>query len=294
MNKQITIAIASGKGGTGKTFVSTNLFNTLVKKGFNTTLTDCDAEEPNDREFFNGELIETINVTRKIPVIDSNKCIYCGMCYEYCNYHAIFFLREQKTIKVFEELCHGCGACSVACGFNAITEKDVILGTVSRYKVANCGQLVESRIRVGVYTPVFVIKKAVQESINPGITLLDSPPGTSCPFIQTVIGADYVVLITEPTPFGLSDLRQSVDTLKTLNKKYGVVINRAGMGNNDVFDYLEQEHIPLLMSIPFDKEIALCYSNGNLLTNLSSEWDQKFYKLYNSIIDNYDHSNNKW
>ncbi|HZK03304.1 MAG TPA: ATP-binding protein [Bacteroidaceae bacterium] len=293
MNHKITIAIASGKGGTGKTFVSTNLFNTLVNRGLSTTLTDCDAEEPNDREFIDGELIEQLNVTRKIPVIDKNRCIYCGMCYEYCNYQAIFFLREQNIIKVLEEQCHGCGACSVACGFDAITEKDVILGTVSRFKVANSGELIEARVKVGIYTPVFVIKKAVQESRNSTITILDSPPGISCSFVQTVANVDYVVLVTEPTPFGLSDLKQSVATLKNLKKRYGVIINRDGKGNNDVIDYLTQENIPLLMSIPFDKEIALCYSNGNLLTNLYPEWDQKFYHLYKTIITNYDNCNNK-
>nr|MBP9039393.1 AAA family ATPase [Paludibacteraceae bacterium] len=214
MNQKTKIAIASGKGGTGKTFISTNLFNVLQKRDFNIALVDCDAEEPNDREFIRGELRISQKVTQKVPVIDESKCTYCGKCKEYCNYNAIFFLKDTKMIKVLDELCHGCGACSVACGDNAIVEKDDILGSVNQYGVSTNSALIEARMNVGVYSPVNVIKSAIKEANGFDIILLDSPPGTSCPFIQTVATADYVVLVTEPTPFGLSDLMHSVDTLK--------------------------------------------------------------------------------
>lgn len=291
MNQKTKIAIASGKGGTGKTFISTNLFNVLQKRDFNIALVDCDAEEPNDREFIRGELQISQKVTQKVPVIDESKCSYCGKCKEYCNYNAIFFLKDTKMIKVLDELCHGCGACSVACGDNAIVEKDDILGSVNQYGVSTNSALIEARMNVGVYSPVNVIKSAIKEANGFDIILLDSPPGTSCPFIQTVATADYVVLVTEPTPFGLSDLMQSVDTLKSMDKSCGVIINRADLGNKDIYDYLQLENIPLLMTVPFDKKIAVSYSNGELLTNLYPDWDVKFNQLYQTITKQYGNSN---
>lgn len=291
MNQKTKIAIASGKGGTGKTFISTNLFNVLQKRDFNIALVDCDAEEPNDREFIRGELQISQKVTQKVPVIDESKCSYCGKCKEYCNYNAIFFLKDTKMIKVLDELCHGCGACSVACGDNAIVEKDDILGSVNQYGVSKNSALIEARMNVGVYSPVNVIKSAIKEANGFDIILLDSPPGTSCPFIQTVATADYVVLVTEPTPFGLSDLMQSVDTLKSMEKSCGVIINRADLGNKDIYDYLQLENIPLLMTVPFDKKIAVSYSNGELLTNLYPDWDVKFNQLYQTITKQYGNSN---
>ena len=290
--KKTIIAIASGKGGTGKTFISTNLFNALQKTGEKVSLVDCDAEEPNDREFITGDFLQSFDVTQKVPVIDESKCTYCGKCYEYCNYNAIFFLGEQRMIRVLEDHCHGCGACSVACEDGAITEKDDLLGTVASYKVLENSMLIEARMKVGVHSPVPTIKAAIKSASDADIVLLDSPPGTSCPFIQTVATADYVVLVTEPTPFGLSDLIQSVETLKSMGKKCGVIVNRAGLGNDEVYHYLQKENIPLLMSVPFDKSIALAYSNGKLVSNESKDWDLKFNALYKTIRAHYGNSNN--
>ena len=292
MIEKMKIAIASGKGGTGKTLISTNLFNALQKQNRNVTLVDCDAEEPNDREFIAGDLIFSFDVTQQIPVIDESKCTYCGKCYDYCNYNAIFFLGEQRMIRVMEDLCHGCGACSVACEFGAITEKEDLLGTVSQYSISENSTLIEARMKVGVHSPVSTIKAAINATESNGIVILDAPPGTSCPFIQTVAQADYVVLVTEPTPFGLSDLIQSVEILKTLGKPCGVIVNRAGLGDLEVYNYLKQENIPLLMSIPFDREIASIYSNGGLLTNEDAEWEQKFNQLFTSIATEYGNSSN--
>lgn len=293
MKSKIKIAIASGKGGTGKTFISTNLFNTLSKYSYNVNLVDCDAEEPNDREFLKGEFQNQFDVLQKVPVIDTDKCTYCGKCYEYCNYNAIFFLGEQKMIRILEEHCHGCGACTVACTDGAITEKDDLLGTVSRYKFSDNSALIEARMKVGVHSPVPTIKAAIKAASDANILLMDSPPGTSCPFIQTVATADYVVLVTEPTPFGLSDLKQSVETLKSMGKSCGVIINRAGLGNDDIYSYLNTENIPLLMSVPFDRNIAAVYSRGELITNVDTDWELKFNHLYNIILDRYGNSNHK-
>ncbi|NLX40807.1 MAG: P-loop NTPase [Bacteroidales bacterium] len=287
------IAIASGKGGTGKTFISTNLYNLLQKKGLNVALVDCDAEEPNARLFLTeGILKSSREVNQKVPVIDESKCTYCGKCAEYCNYNAIFFLKEPKIVNVLEEICHGCGACSVACSYGAITEKDDLLGHVSNFEFSNKSALIESRTRVGVYSSVNVLKAAIKEASGFDLVLFDAPPGIGCPFIQTVAQADYVVLVTEPTPYGLSDLKQSIETLKGMDKPYGVIVNRAGLGNDVVYDYLKKENIPLLMSIPFDKNIAVSYSKGELLTDQDSKWKEKFSELFNKVKEEYGNSNN--
>jgi len=289
--KKIKIAIASGKGGTGKTFVSTNLFFSLQQKNNLVTLVDCDAEEPNDLMFIEGIHQKTTDITQLVPIIDKDKCTLCGKCYEYCNYNAIFFLPNEKIINVLEDLCHGCGACSVACEFDAITEKVESLGKVNQYKITEKTSLIEARMKVGVHSAVPVIKGAIKAA-DSDIVLLDSPPGTSCPFIQTVALSDFVVLVTEPTPFGLSDLKQSVETLKSLKKPCAVIINRDGLGNDEVADYLKDENIPLLMKIPFDKNIATCYSKGEILSRNDPEWEIKFNELYNKIIEVYGNSCN--
>lgn len=286
----ITIAIASGKGGTGKTFISTNLFNSLQNSGLNMALVDCDAEAPNDREFFQDQdavLQNRRTVTQKVPVIDKSKCTYCGKCDEYCNFNAIFFLEEPPTIEVLEELCHGCGACSVACKFGAISEKDDLLGYVNQYRFSTGNELIEGRMEVGVHVSVEIIKESIKAADKFDLVLLDSPPGTGCPFIQTVYKADYVVLVTEPTPFGLSDLKQSVEILKEMGIPCGVIINRADMGTDDVRNYLKGENIPLLMSVPFDREIAVAYSKGELITNLNTAWRAKFNRLYHAIKEEF-------
>ncbi|MDD4575714.1 MAG: ATP-binding protein [Bacteroidales bacterium] len=286
------IAIASGKGGTGKTLISTNLFYTLSQDYKSLCLLDCDAEEPNDVGFFETQLINEDVVTQKVPVIDESLCTYCGKCHDYCAYNAIFIIPPSKVIKVIEDLCHGCGACTVACEFGAITEKDVVLGNVNKYVAKQVGDLIETRVKVGVYSPVKVIKAGIKATEKYDFVILDAPPGTSCPFIHTVAAADFVVLITEPTPFGLSDLKQSVETLKTMDKKYGVIINRAGLGDRDIYKYLEEEQIPLLMEIPFEKEIALIYSTGQLLAEHRPEFKIELKNMFEKIISDYGNSSN--
>jgi MinD superfamily P-loop ATPase len=280
----IKIAIASGKGGTGKTLIATNLFQSLSMEGIPVILVDCDAEAPNAKLFFKSKKESIRKVTRKVPVIDENHCTYCGKCHEYCNYHAIFFLPQPQMIKVIEELCHGCGACLVACKYGAILEKDSELGTITRYSLTNHNTLIESRMHTGVYSPVQVIKEGIKEATDQMITILDAPPGTSCPFIHTVLKAGYVVLVTEPTPFGLSNLKQTVDTLRLMEKSFGVIINRAGLGNDDVYNYIKQENIKLLLEIPFQREIASTYSRGTLLTEIEPEWEKKFLSLFDTIL----------
>jgi len=277
------IAIASGKGGTGKTFVSTNLFYSLQEAGMTVSLVDCDAEEPNVAEFVKGDGVTLKTIKQHVPVIDVNQCVFCGKCQEYCNYHAIVFLQHSRFIQVVEDLCHDCGACLVACEYGAISEKEIEIGEISSFHVYNHSEIIEGRAHVGQFSPVPIIKNAIRELNGDAVAILDSPPGISCPFIATVDKADFTVLVTEPTPFGLNDLKLSVATLKHLGKPFGVIINRAGIGNRDVHKWLEVNSIPLLLEIPFDKEIARIYSEGLLLAESSPAYRILFAALFNSI-----------
>lgn len=279
--KNIKIAIASGKGGTGKTLVATNMFYSLMLANKKVTLVDCDAEAPNDILFFKKGLHYYYNVYQKVPVVNEKNCTFCGKCNEYCNYNAIFILPVSKVINIIEELCHDCGACIYACKDNALTEKNKTLGKVNHYEISGSSSIVEAISNIGIYSPVSLIKSAINEAGKEGIIILDSPPGTSCPFIQTVNQADHVILVAEPTPFGLSDLKQSVDTLKTMNKKYSVIINKAGTGNNEIYKYLKKEDINILHEIPFDKKIAEIYSKGELIVN----HNKKYKQMFSSIIE---------
>jgi len=287
------IAVASGKGGTGKTFVATNLFNVLSRRSEKVTLTDCDAEAPNDLLFFRTDHLNESEVTHEVPVINKDACTWCGRCSQWCNYNAIFYVETAKIIEVIENLCHGCGACSFACNSGAISEKPVVLGTVTSFMTESGSPLVEARMRVNEMSPVRVIKEAILNAGDEGVTILDSPPGTSCPFVQTVDTADFVLLVTEPTPFGLSDLKQSVETLKEMNKPLGVLINRANIGDNAVKNFLEEQNIRLLAEIDFDPEIARTYSEGKLVSEENDVMVQIFTGLADKIINDHGTGSNK-
>ncbi len=291
MNRKFKIAVASGKGGTGKTLLSTSLFHALAKDYTDICLVDCDAEEPNSVLFFDAKLKNSTEVKLKIPEINVDNCTFCSKCHDYCSYNAIFTIPPAKIIKVIEELCHGCGACTYACEHNAIAEKEVIQGVVNEY-FDNDLRIIEARMTVGVMSPVDVIKSAIFKAGDKGIVIFDAPPGTSCPFIHTVSRSDFVILITEPTPFGLSDLKQSIDTLKTMGKKFGVVVNRAGLGNDDVYVYLNQNNIPLLMEIPFNREIAKVYSEGKIVSNEIPEIKKGLVSMFTNILQEYGNSSN--
>lgn len=282
--ERMRIAIASGKGGTGKTFVATNLFWLASEMGMECVLADCDAEEPNVAGFLPGDTESVTEVFQQVPVIDPNKCTFCGKCYDYCAYNAILYLPEKRWIQVLPDLCHDCGACSYACEAGAITEKPRLLGKVKRSAYGPRSRLTEGRSEVRVYSAVAVIKKAIHEAGNKKVTILDSPPGISCPFIATVDKADYVVLVSEPTPFGLHDLKLSVSTVQQIGKPFGVVINKAGPGNREMYEWLKEYDIPLLMEIPFDREIARIYSDGGLLSREHTSYREMFRRLLKQIL----------
>lgn len=296
------IAIASGKGGTGKTLVATSLFHVLQSSGYHTTLVDCDAEEPNDMLFITGQLTNTEYVYKSVPEFNTNKCNFCGKCREYCTYNAILIIPPAGIIRVYDELCHDCGACVAACDRQAITYRSVTEGSVTKYITEAAGgsdsesrvnTVIESKTCAHTYSPVSVIKAALKDLPDKSITILDSPPGTSCPFIHTVLAADHVLLIAEPTPFGVSDLKQSVATLRELNRTFSVIINRAGIGNDEIYTYLKQEGIEPLLEIPFDKSIALNYSNGQIVTKHSAALYSKIADMAAYILNTYGNSGNK-
>ncbi|MBN2787211.1 MAG: ATP-binding protein [Paludibacteraceae bacterium] len=278
------IAIASGKGGTGKTFVSTNLFWVAQYAGKNCVLVDCDAEAPNVGEFLKGEKQSQEDVTQLIPVINQDACVFCGKCYEYCNYNAIFYLPERKMIQLTEELCHSCGACVVACKHGAITEKVKKTGTITKFQYAPNATILETRTEIGTASSVPIIKKGIK-AIEPNqLALLDAPPGISCPFIATVESVDFVLLVTEPTPFGLNDLKLSVETLQKMQIPHAVVINRSGLGNQESYNWLKEQGIEILLEIPFDKEIAKIYSEGKMLSEVNETYRNQFLLLLEKII----------
>lgn len=264
-SKPFKIAIASGKGGTGKTTLSTNLAAYLAEQE-KVVLVDLDVEEPNSALFFKADKIHEEDSFKMIPDWIEEQCNLCGICQRVCNFHAVILM--GKLVMVFPELCHSCYACSEFCPNNALPMIPKKNGTLTEYKINNL-HLVESRLDVGEEQAVPIISKTKKYSNEKygqtHIIIYDSPPGTSCPVIESVKDADFVILVTEPTPFGLHDLQLAVSTVRALKKPFGIVINRYGVGNEDVHQYCKEENIPILAQIPNDRRIAALYSQGKLI-----------------------------
>jgi len=271
------ISIASGKGGTGKTMIATNLAFSLGK---NVQLLDCDVEEPNSHLFLKPEIKEEIPVIAPIPLIDEDKCTYCKKCMEICRFGAIAIVGE--TVLTFPELCHSCGGCIAVCPEDAISEMDRELGKIERGNL-DLIDFAGGRLKVGEVMAPPIIKAVRSYEKKDFINIVDAPPGTSCPVIASMKNADFILLVTEPTPFGLNDLKLAVEAVKILDIPHGLVINRAGMGNDDVKKYAEKENLSILMEIPFDRKIAETYSKGELVVRAMPEWKEKFLSLFNKI-----------
>lgn len=272
------IGIASGKGGTGKTTIATNMALSLD----NVQLLDCDVEEPNSALFLDIELEKIEDVAIKIPVIHRDRCTYCGECSRFCQYNAIAVL--PSDILFFPELCHGCGGCTLVCPEKAITEGERIIGVVEGGNVGSV-EFYQGRLNVGeaMATPVI---RALKGRIDDSKTvILDSPPGTACPVIETVGDVDYCILVTEPTPFGLHDLKLAVDVVVHLGIPFGVIINRDGMGDDGVLDYCHGKDIPVIMKIPHDLKIARLYSDGIPFVSELPEWKERFQELMKNMGD---------
>lgn len=271
------ISIASGKGGTGKTTVATNLAKAI---GSNVQLLDCDVEEPNAHLFLNPVFSQTDTVFAPVPEIDKEKCNFCGKCSEICRYKAIAVVGD--IVLTFPELCHSCGGCMEVCPENAITEKGRELGVVQEGR-SNGIEFIHGKLRVGEAMSPPLIRK-VRDCTDPDkLTIIDAPPGTSCPVITSMKNTDFVLLVTEPTPFGLHDLELAVGAVKLLDIPCGLVINRSDMGDDRVSAYAQREKLPVLMEIPFSRAIAEAYSRGEMVIDAIPAWKEKFIKLFEDI-----------
>jgi len=272
----LRIAIASGKGGTGKTTLATNLAVTLADHGRPVAYLDCDVEEPNGHIFLKPVIEQGRRVSIPVPAVDEARCNFCGACAEACRYSAILVL--NKKILLFPNLCHGCGGCTLACPEDAITEVPREIGGLEQ-GMAEGVVFVHGRLDVGEAMSPPVIRAVLDAGPDDHTLVLDAPPGTSCPVVESVKGSDVVLLVTEPTPFGLNDLKLAVEMVRTLGLPFAVAVNRVGIGDRGVFDYCEREGIVILLELPDDRRIAEAYSRGELAIRALPELRPLFIDL---------------
>ncbi len=271
------IAVASGKGGTGKTTVSAN----LARVRGDVTLLDCDVEEPNVHLFVSGEPQgEPEIVSLLVPEVDESRCDGCAACSRFCAYKALAVL--DKRVLVFTELCHGCGGCARVCPQGAIREVPKRVGVVETMRAAGV-TVVQGRLDVGVAMAPPLIRAVKARIPKTGDAILDAPPGTSCPVVATLRETDFVVLVTEPTPFGLNDLKLAVAVVRELELPFGVVVNRADRSDDRVAVYCREAGIPVLAEIPDDRRVAEAYSRGEVMVDALPEYRSLFQRLYADI-----------
>jgi len=290
------ISVASGKGGTGKTTIAVNLALVLAKdEEKNVQFLDCDVEEPNAHLFLKPIIVNSESVEIPVPKVDEKKCNYCGKCAEVCVFNAIAVTKNK--VLIFPGLCHGCGACTLFCPENAISEQGREIGILEEGKAGSIS-FIHGRLNIGepMAPPIIrKIKKKIKKDYNDNrdnnitnhhIILIDAPPGTSCPVIESIKDSDYTILVTEPTPFGLHDLILAVEVLQKLKIPHGVVLNKCDIGDHKVEKYCKKNNIPLLLFIPMDKDIAVAYSKGIPIVKINSFYEQKFIQLFQKIIQN--------
>ena len=280
--RQLIVSVASGKGGTGKTLVATSMALSLSAAGRSEAVQflDCDVEEPNGHLFLKPTLTSSESVRIPIPLVDDAKCTYCGRCSEVCAFNAIAVIREK--VLVFPELCHGCGACTYFCPETAISETGKEAGVVETGR-AGPVLFVHGKLNIGEAMAPAVIRE-VKRRVDPRCAVvIDVPPGTSCPVVESVRGSDFCLLVTEPTPFGLNDLVLAVEVTRKLAIPCGVVLNRTGVGDDAVEEYCRREHVPLLLTIPLDTRIAEEYARGVPLVEAMPEWRERFVQLFDTM-----------
>jgi len=271
------ISIASGKGGTGKTTLAVNL---AVAMEGSVQLLDCDVEEPNAHLFLKPAFTRRDSFYLEVPEIDEERCAFCGQCQEVCRFNAIAILEDHAL--TFPELCHSCGGCFMACPEDAVKSGRRLVGEIecgSRGKVS----FAHGRLRVGEAMAPPLIHEVRRQASSNGVTIIDAPPGTSCPVIAALRGSDYVVLVTEPTPFGLNDLELAVGAVRVLGLPMGIVINRSDIGDDRVRELARREGIPVLLEIPFDRKAAEHYARGDLLVEHLPRWRENMRGLFSTI-----------
>ncbi len=276
------IAIASGKGGTGKTTIATNL--ALVAPA--AQYLDCDVEEPNGHLFLKPAIDKQTDVTLPIPLINEELCSLCGLCATACEFNAIAVI--GKKVMLFPELCHGCGTCMFVCPETAITETGKVIGQLEQGSAKSVTgdkfTFTHGISKIGNPLTPPIIKRAKKLIENERFVILDAPPGTSCPMVQTLIGSDYCIMVTEPTPFGLNDLELAIGVARQLKIPCGIVINRSDSGDQGIKKYCQRENIPILLEIPFDRDLAFAYSKGEAAVNQSPQLRESFQNLHLKIV----------
>lgn len=272
------IAIASGKGGTGKTTMSVAFALSIDEP---VQLLDCDVEEPNAKIFLDIKELEEENVYTLIPRVDTAKCTFCGKCQEVCQFNAITVLKDK--VLIFDELCHSCGGCVKVCKYKALSETSKPIGTVLMGKVDNIS-FVQGKLDIGRPMSPPLIRAVKSRTDKNIVNIIDCPPGNSCPVITAISGADYVILVTEASPFGLHDLALSVDTLVALSLPFGVIINKADTGYTQVKEYCYDEGIQILLEIPESMKIAKAYSSGKTLLDAMPQMKDKIKSIIREIV----------
>lgn len=275
------LSIASGKGGTGKTTVATNLALTLSGSA-RVQLVDADVEEPNAHIFLKPAFMETEEVTVPVPEVDEDRCTRCGRCARVCAFNAIAVMKDH--VLVFPELCHGCGGCSLLCPEGAVVERPRKIGLVEA-GVSSGIEFVHGKLDPGeAFAPP--VTRAVKRRVRQdGIVIVDAPPGTSCPAVEAVRGSDFCLLVTEPTPFGLSDLELAVEMLEKLSIPAGVIINRSDIGDEKVDRYCDEKGIPVIGRIPFDRKVAEAYARGLTAVLTFPKWRKVYASLGDSVLN---------
>lgn len=275
------IAIASGKGGTGKTTIAGNLACVLAAAGHRVQYLDCDVEEPNGHLFLKPRITATEPVGVSVPAVDESLCTGCGKCAAICEYHAIAVLKKPL---IFAELCHGCGGCALVCPAGAIREINRTMGVLESGQAGEVA-FIQGRLNVGEPMSPPLIRAVKKKAAADGIVILDAPPGTSCPVVTAVRDADYVLLVTEPTPFGLNDLELAVEMIRSLGLPHGVLINRADSGDLRVRTYCAEKNIPVLLELPDDRRVAEAYSRGQMAVHRLPEWSALILDLGKRLIE---------
>ncbi|MGM0498610.1 MAG: ATP-binding protein [Bacillota bacterium] len=281
MNQEISLSILSGKGGTGKTTLAVNLALALD----NVQLLDADVEEPNDYLFISPKIEEKEkeSVMRLIPEVNDEKCTACRKCVDFCEYNALAMMLDK--VLIFEEICHSCGGCKIVCPENAITEKEKELGKLYHDRLDTI-DFWQGELNTGEEKAVPVIEKLKTKIDHQKKVIIDSPPGTTCPTIEAIVDTDFTVVVTEPSIFGLHDLKMVVEMLNNLDQNFAVIINRAESDSDYLIeDYCQENGIKILLKIPFSREIAELYSNGKPFVYKLEGWEEKFKTLYRDIIE---------
>lgn len=277
------IAVASGKGGTGKTTVAVNLAMSLVARG-PVQFIDCDVEEPNAHIFLKPVIERSQEIFIPFPEIDKGRCTYCGECAKICEFNAMAVV--PGSVLVFPDLCHGCGACTMICPERAIREVGKRMGVIESGH-AGAIEFFHGRLDIGQASSLPLIRELKKKVSPAAFSIVDVPPGTSCPVVESLRESDFSILVTEPTPFGLHDLELAAGVAKKLGVPSGVVINRTSLGDGEgpIRDFCRAEKIPVMMNIPFDRKIAEAYSKGETIFEALPSYREKFSEISKQIAE---------